>query len=328
MNIPITSRIAFEECTNFLFGVISRSEFSSAAISSQEASSLCALAERNIEQAHGDRMGGVTTNRGNTTTNSPFTNALLEASNRITKKCIEYDSEMFNQGCDPSRLPGTVSMVLAGLTNGLGLRLGNVISSASLGTQGVASVQAFLSSAILWGWQLQERKGHLYDLRVQASIKVSQSVGTNGSTESGGNIQDSLLNPNSLAWVFGSKTMPYLYAAKECSLLTARRRLESMLKTISSTETTTTTTTRRNITQETVIGNDISVRVNSSADILRETLDVIIKLEGLRDEFSKFISGLERQICIPLAVGHNSPWSDTDIKILETFLERISTDSF
>jgi hypothetical protein len=329
LNIPTTSRIAFEECTNFLFGVIPKSEFSSAVTSSQEASSLCALAERNIEQTHGDRMSGVTTNRGNTTTNSPFANALLEASNKITKKCIEYDSEVFRQGCDPSRLVGTVSMVLAGLTNGLGLRLGNVISSASLGTQGVASVQAFLSSAILWGWQLQERKGLLYDLRVQASIKISQTDGTNGSTDSGGNIQDSLLNPNSLAWVFGSKTMPYLYAAKECSLLTARRRLESMLKTISSTETTTTTTTTttRTITQETVIGNDISVRVNSSVDILRETLDVIIKLESLRDEFSKFISGLERQICIPLAIGHNSPWSDSDIKILETFLDRISTDS-
>ena len=329
LQTPVDS-LSFQESILLLYGARPKSEFTSAALSSHEASSLCALAERKVEQAHGDRLLG--DNQAVFNTNGAFANALLEASARISKKCIEYDTEMFNQGCERLRLPGTVSIVIAGLSNGLGLRLGDVVSSASVGERGVASVRAFIASAIMWGWPLQERKGLLYDLRSRAASRISSrinssrggggnggggGVGGNGGVESVG-VQESLMNPNSLAWVFGSKTMPYLHSSSECSLSTAKRRLESMLCVLQADR-----IVPRAIGEERLESDNDSFRENSSKGIIQETLNVLERIEKLRVELEEIVTDKEKQVCLPLAVGHNSPWSDADLAILETFLEEV-----
>jgi hypothetical protein len=321
LETPMDS-LSFQESILLLYKARPKSEYISAAVSSHEASSLCALAERKVEQSHGDRLlDGLLAEQGSQTANSSsaFSNSLLEASTRIVKKCIEYDSEMFVQGCERLRLPGTVSIVIAGLSNGLGLRLGDVVSSAAVGERGVESVKAFLASAMLWGWPLQERKGSLYTLRCRAASRISASI-KHARKDGGGGGEimrehESLVNPNSLAWVFGLKSMPYLHSAAECSLVTTKRRLEAMLRSLQSRQ-----DTASHVIERPESDSD-AVQANSSEEIIREMLDVLGRVEKLRVELEKIITENEKQICLPLAVGHNSPWTIADLAILETLLE-------
>jgi hypothetical protein len=109
--------------------------------------------------------------------------------------------------------------------------------------------------------------------------------------------------------------MPYLHSAAECSLVTTKRRLEAMLRSLQSRQ-----DTASHVIERPESDSD-AVQANSSEEIIREMLDVLGRVEKLRVELEKIITENEKQICLPLAVGHNSPWTIADLAILETLLE-------
>ena len=221
---------------------------------------------------------------------------------------------------------GALTLVLAGLTNGVGQRLGDAVEAeAGAPARGARAVRGFLAQALLWGWPQQEQ-GHpsageagappppVVALRRRAAAAMAAA----GAAESAEGLPAlALLSPGlcdawAPEWASGSRVVPFLHAARESGLATALRRLRLMAPVAAA---------KAELASASG-GAGVSAGAAASVEMVSEALALLERVARLRGAFAAAAAaGGRAGFFVPLACGHNVAWGPAEQALLSAALD-------
>ena len=335
--------LAFEEAVALCYGGASAG-LDSVVITAvaQSAALSCAHNERQLQAAHGgsERFGGpapsrilvgpdsAASPRGKDGVDGPGLAGASAVSERLLRLVIDADTETFGATAAEAYGAGALVLIIAGLSNGCGQRLGDV-AAADLGARGVRAVRAFLSAGLLWGFEMQEGTGALADLRAAAASCAAVSglrhtsptpaerhtfpTAAEPVTAAPAAAAETPFAGGAAAWAMSGRTAAYLQAAREAGLTTALRRLRLLAAPLSAASATR------------PVARDQPRRAPGAPPVdptfVAEALALLERLDALRSLWRREFSGSSGfGQCLPLACGHNMPWAEADMATLEAAL--------